>query len=104
MTWSLVAERAAQVTAQVIVRNELVADAPETDVLPGATLALATTDPAWADTVGDLHLHLFGARADAERMAAYTALFDALRAESGEEAAWTGLLVVMLRDPEFLVY
>ncbi len=104
MTWSLVAERAAQVTAQVIVRNELVADAPETDVLPGATLELATTDPAWADTVGDLHLHLFGARADAERMAAYTALFDALRAESGDEAAWTGLLVVMLRDPEFLVY
>jgi hypothetical protein len=37
-------------------------------------------------------------------MAAYTALFDALRAESGDEAAWTGLLVVMLRDPEFLVY
>jgi hypothetical protein len=104
MTWSLVAERAAQVTAQVIVRNELVALSTETTVLQGATLDLATSDPAWAALVEDLHLHLLGARPDADRMAAYTTLFDALRAQDGDEAAWTGLLIVMLRDPEFLVY
>lgn len=104
MTWSLVAERTAQAMAQLIVRTELVSGEHHTNLLAGATLGTPSAEPAWAEIVADVHLRLLGERPDAKRLADYAKLFEGLRAGSDQETAWTGLLVAMLRDPEFLVY
>jgi hypothetical protein len=104
MTWALVAERTAQLMAQVIVTNELVVGEGHGGLLSGASLALPSTDPAWGQAVGLLHLRLFGERPDVERLAAYAELFEHLQVGADAETAWTGLLVAMLRDPEFLAY
>ena len=54
-----------------------------------------------------LHFRLFGTRiaADGPEIEANLALWsDIFEAEGDPAAAWAGLLSVLLRDPEFLLY
>ena len=60
-----------------------------------------------AAQIQDLHLRIFGKRveADGEEVAANLALWEELYAiSSDQQAAWSGLLSALLRDPDFLLY
>ncbi|MFT5685593.1 MAG: hypothetical protein ACI8RZ_006547 [Myxococcota bacterium] len=62
---------------------------------------LTPTDPGFTDQLDALHWRLYAMRAEADWQAEITELWEAFSAE-GDEAAWVGVLSVMLQDPLFV--
>lgn len=103
LTWALVLKRVAQGAAGDAVRRELV-DGAERRLFLYVSLDTPSTDPLFEQELVDLHRRLFATRPSAERLAADTALWEALEAEYGAEVAWSGLVSSLLRDPAFVSY
>jgi hypothetical protein len=101
LTWSLVAERTAEAVSHILVDP----DAEAYGSLIGTDfMAVPFDDPRWERRIARMHLQLMGSNADIGRMADYRTLFAAIEAVEGTNEAWRGLIVAMLRDPEFLTF
>lgn len=107
-TMVLVQERLAQGAAAYVVDQD-----GRTDVEPTLFLYVtfgetpATDLDAMVEQIQHLHLRLFSHRVDADgpEVEANLALWEDLYAIDGDaEAAWAGVLSVLLRDPDFLIY
>jgi hypothetical protein len=92
-TWNLVLQRVSQAAAQTAIEQ----GAP---LLDGVDLDAAPDEA----TLSALHWRLYARRADAGWLADAGALWAAVEAGDSAEAAWTSLLSVMLRDPDFVTY
>ena len=103
LTWALVTKRAAQGTASLAVDQALV-QGQETGLLEGLDLEDLPGDPAFESALDALHWQLFGQRSDANWRASITDLWSQVEALEGAQSAWTTVLTVTLRDPEFLSY
>ena len=112
LTWILVQQRAAEGAADHLVQHDLgeVSDGTPR-LLARVDLDTRPGDAAFALQLEDLAWRLWGLPLDAERAASLEALFTAAAApgagESPDEAvraAWTAVLVAMLRDPDFGSY
>ena len=107
-TMSLVYERLAQAASFYVVKGDK-AD-PENALLfteIGFTESPETNLEAMTAQLQALHFRLFGTRvtADGPEVEANLELWsDIFEAEGDPAAAWAGLLSVLLRDPEFLLY
>jgi hypothetical protein len=108
-TMLLVHERLAQAAADYVVGHDKSADATRDRLF--TRIAFTETPDRDRETMAlqiqDLHLRLFGAAVTAEgpEVEANLALWTELYALSGDPAeAWQGLLTVLLRDPDLLVY
>ena len=104
-TISLVAERLAEAAAEYAVRNDAGSQPPR--LFTEANPAEVPTDAAMVAQIQVLHARIFGNRVAAagEEVVANKQLWNDLYGVTGEpEEAWTGLLSVLLRDPEFLLY
>lgn len=107
-TMLLVHERLAQAAASHVLREDWLDPAAArlfTEVGPTTT---PTSDrAAMVAQIQALHLRLYGRRvaADSEEVSANLALWESLHEAEGDvAAAWAGLLSVLLRDPDFLLY
>ena len=103
LTWALSAKRIAEAAADHAVTTELV-DGGEHRLFTRASLDTRPGDDAFLAELAALHWRLEARRPDADRLADDTALWEAVDAASGPAAAWTGLVSVFLRDPDFLTY
>lgn len=103
LTWALAAKRLAEAAASHAVAEELVRGG-ERRLFAHAGPDARPGDEAFAAELAALHWRLYGRRPGATRLAEDAALWTALDADSGAIAAWTGLISVLLRDPEFLTY
>jgi len=92
LTWALVTERLAQAGAASAAATGRV----DVGLRPG--------DASFEGTLVSLHWQLYARRADAEWLSDVSALWAAVEASEGPEAAWASVLSVMLRDPDFLSY
>lgn len=108
-TMLLVHERVAQAAADHIVRRDAAAPAEEDHLFRRIDFT-ETPDrggEAMVLQLQDLHLRLFGRHvaADGPEVEANLGLWTELYALSGNvTGAWTGLLSVLLRDPDLLIY
>ena len=107
-TLLLVQERLAEAAASFVVANDQ-ADLDHARLFHHVdfTETPDTGGAAMAAQVQELHLRVFGTRvsADGEEVNANLALWSDLYAVTGEaNAAWTGLLSALLRDPDFVLY
>lgn len=100
LTWALVVERAAQGAAAFAVAQEL-EQGREGPLFRHVGLDEVPGDPAWETELSELHLRLF-ARVVQDRLADDRALWEAVAAEHGPATAWTALVALLLRDPEFV--
>ena len=106
-TMVLVQERLAQGAAWHVTEEDMATDEPRLFLYVGFTETPATDRDAMVEQIQHLHLRIFGDRIDAEgpEVAANLALWEDLYAVDGsQQAAWAGVLSVLLRDPAFLVY
>ncbi len=107
-TMVLVHERLAQAAAWYVVNEDRTNPSEARLFTEVGVTTTPTSDPeAMAAQVQLLHLRLFGKRiaADGEEVAANLALWSDLYDVDGDPAAaWAGVLSVLLRDPEFLLY
>lgn len=102
LTWVLVNTRAAEIAASTVVRRDVLDGLGDT--IHGVTLETRPTDPAFADALRALHWRWYAERADDAWLASITALWTELAADNRAEAAWRGVIDVMIRDPRFQVY
>ena len=89
LTWGLVLQRLSEAAAS---------HAAQSGVIDGQD----ATDPTEALAV--LHWRLYASRPDDAQLDALAALWTAIEAIDGAEAAWAGVLSAMLRDPDFASY
>ena len=90
-------ERVAEAAAGLAVQRDLAGDAQA----PGLVEA-GLEGPALEAHLAQLHWRLLATRPDAERLDGLVELFLDVRDLEDEEQAWKTLLVVLLRDPEFV--
>lgn len=107
-TMSLVIERLTQGASDHVVANDK-DDPSEAKLFTEIRFVEtpATDREAMVAQIQKLHLQLFGKRiaADGQEVEANLALWQDLYDATGEiEEAWTGLLSVLMRDPDFLFY
>lgn len=106
-TMVLVQERLAQAAAQYAVQREVTSEAPELFLYVNFSETPQTQPDAMVAQIQHLHLRIFGKRIapDGPEVEANLALWQALfELEGSGEDAWAGLLSVLLRDPDFLLY
>jgi hypothetical protein len=106
-TMVLVQERLAQAAAQYAVAQDMTSDAPTLFVHVNFSETPKTQPDAMAAQIQHLHLRIFGKQVavDGPEVQANLELWEALfELEGSGEAAWAGLLSVLLRDPDFLLY
>lgn len=103
ITWALTTKRVAQAAASYAVGQELGGNG-ERRFLAHVTVESRPGDEAFTLELEELHWRLTATRPDADRLAAITTFWSAVEAEEGPEAAWVGVLTVLLRDPAFLGY
>lgn len=106
-TMVLVQERLAQAAAWNAVQRDSGAQAPELFVHVTLGETPETGREAMVAQIQHLHLRLFAhpVQADSPEVQANLELWEALYAiEGSPEAAWAGLLSVLLRDPDFVTY
>lgn len=104
LTWALTIKRLAEAGADYAVGQDLAEGASERRILQHVSLATVPGDAAFTTELEELHWRLYARRPEAERIAAAVALWEAVEAEDGARAAWSGLVSAMLRDPEFVGY
>ena len=102
LTWMLVVKRIAQAAAAAAVQRDLVEG--QGRLIAGIDLDDRPGDDAFEDALDSLHWRLYAVRADADWRAEIGALWEAVEAEDGAEAAWRTALTVMLRDPLLVSY
>jgi hypothetical protein len=68
---------------------------------PGLVVA-GLQGQALRDRVAELHWHLLAVRPEVERLDGLVELYEGVLELQGEEQAWKTVLVVLLRDPEFV--
>ena len=102
LTWMLVVKRAAQAAASAAVERDLVEG--QGLLISGVSLDDRPGDDAFEAALEDLHWRMYAVRADAEWQSDIGALWDAVEADDGAEAAWRTTLTVMLRDPLLVSY
>jgi len=104
LTWSLTVQRAAQVSAALIVDRDL-ADGATPYLLLGATSTSTPADPSFSVAVAAAWWRLLGERATEEDIAALASLWQSVVDAGGSgEDAWTTVVTVLLRDPDFVSY
>ena len=106
-TMVLVQERLAQAAAQYAVAQDLTSNAPTLFVHVNFSETPRTQPDVMAAQIQYLHLRIFGKQVavDGPEVQANLELWQTLfELEGSGEAAWTGLLSVLLRDPDFLLY
>lgn len=96
---SLAIRRLAEASASFAVAHDLAVPKEERRLL-GTTDDLA--DPA--AEIGRLHLRVLGRAPTDEEAAELLAFYQEASATAGAEAAWTGVIVALLRDPGFWSY
>ena len=92
LTWTLVTQRLAQGAADHAVSADFAGGGP----------GLVDPDGDVEPQLETLYWRLVGERPDPDWTTAALALYDEAAALAGEEAAWTTLITVLLRDPRFL--
>ena len=103
----LVQERLAQASAQYAVAQDVASDAPTLFIHVNFSETPKTQPEVMVAQIQLLHLRVFGKQiaADGPEVQANLELWEALfELEGSGEAAWAGLLSVLLRDPDFLLY
>ncbi len=101
LTWALVVKRLAQGAAAHAVAGDYAGSGPN---LLSVGLGVSSDEPKFGQELASLFLRLFGREVTPDEEAAFGDLFAAVAAEASQEAAWTSLVSVMLRDPEFVSY
>lgn len=104
LTWALTAQRAAEFSAARIVDRDL-AEGATPELLLGATSATLPDDPAFTDAVAAAYWRLLAERPAEADLAALADLAQQVLDAGGTSAdAWTAVVTVLLRDPDFLSY
>ena len=103
LPWALVVKRMAEVSAAHAVEQELVADGPRR-LFSTVRLTDAPDSEPFAAELTALERRLLGAALPADEHAALVSLWEALEASSDAQAAWTGVVSVMMRDPAFVAW
>jgi hypothetical protein len=103
ITWSLVIKRLSQAAAAHAVQAELTDGGPRT-LFPTVSIDDRPGTASFDADLKAIHWRMYARRPDADRLAAYAALWEATEAEDGAAAAWSNLISVMIRDPEFVGY
>jgi hypothetical protein len=103
LTWAVVVQRLAEGAAAYAVEQELVAGG-DRRLFEQVTLDDRPGDPAFDEELVRLHVRLYGYEPSEERLAAASALWTDIEAESGAAEAWKGLVSGLLRDPEMVAY
>lgn len=104
LTWALVLKRLAEAAGSYAVNTELTGGATGAGLFAGIDLTMAPGDAAFDTKLAELHWRLFAVRASEARLDADRALWSAIAAQEGPEAAWAGLVSALLRDPDFVAY
>lgn len=103
LTWALVHKRLAEAAAAHVVAGEL-SGVGERRMWPSATLEDGPGDPAFEEDLRAVYRRLLARTPTDAEAAGLADLFDAAADLGGQEAAWTALTSVLLRDPEFVSY
>jgi hypothetical protein len=104
VTRSLVNRRLAQAAAQAVVERDMAATADERLLLGTVLEDLEHVDvesPEFEAELQRLHLRIHSHRAPADRIEEEVALFAEVQAASGAQQAWSSLVSLLLRDPDF---
>ena len=103
LTWSLTVERAAEVSAGLLVDHDLGASSPT--LLPGVTSATTPADAAFATAVSAAWWRVLAERPTDDDVAGLAALWQSVVDAGGSSTdAWTTVVAVLLRDPDFVSY
>lgn len=104
LTWALTAQRAAEFSAARIVARDL-ADGAAPALLHGVTAVTPPSDPAFEDAVAAVYWRLLAERPTADDTASLLTLAQQVIDAGGTPAdAWSAVLTVLMRDPDFLSY
>jgi hypothetical protein len=103
LTWAVVLQRTAQGVANGVVGHDLV-EAEEPRMLLDLGVDARPGDEEFERVLDDVFFRLMAERASEERLVGLRALWEELEALGGAEAAWRGVLAVLLQDPDFVVY
>lgn len=103
IAWSLTIKRLAQAAADYAATHELVnrVDGPLFDAV---TLDTRPDDPAFRSELARLCWRLYAIRPDEARLDALAALWSDVAMQAPPEEAWSVLVSVLLRDPDFIGY
>lgn len=101
LTWTLVTARLAELAAGTVVDAHFYEGAPDT-LLTGVTADTRPGDAAFDDALDRLCWRLLAERADADRRAGLTRLWESVEATEGAPAAWLAVLTALFRDPAFV--
>ena len=104
LTSILTARRLAQAAAHVAVEQELGSSATNSSLFERIDADTRPEDAAFTEQLAALHWRLFAQRPSAARLEADVALWSAVEALDGPEAAWAALLGALLQDPDLLTY
>jgi hypothetical protein len=103
LTWALVIRRVSQAMANQVVSHDLV-DAAQPPILLQLSLDSRPGDEDFEDGMDQLFFRLMGQRADVERLAGLTELWEELESLDGANSAWQGVISALFQDPDFIVY
>ncbi len=103
LTWALVVERLAQGAAAYAVEQELT-NGGTRRLFGAVTLDDRPGSEAFDAELAALSWRLTARRPDDARLAEAAELWSAVEAQDGAAQAWTTLVSVMIRDPEFVGY
>ena len=103
LTWVLVLRRWAQALSAEVVAHDIIQGARPA-VLLEVNPASVPGDTDFETALDSVFFRLMGVRMTTERQAGLEALWLELSAVAGPEAAWQGVLGVLLQDPDFVVY
>lgn len=102
LTWNLVAQNLSRGAAFAGVQHDLIEAPGEARLLTRVTQSSRPGDPEFEAQLVELHRRLLArAPTDAE-LAELEALWADIVLEDGVQAGWTGMLLALFQDPEFL--
>jgi hypothetical protein len=104
LTWSVVAARTAETFAFQAAQHDLSATAETPHLLDLVDPSTTPDDPAFRAQLAALVWRLHARRPDEATLGALTELWTAANTRGGATGAWTTVLTVLLRDPDFLTY
>ena len=102
VTWSLVHQRHAEAVAAHVVEQDLGAGSP--GLLDLVDASTTPTDPALREQLAQLSHFLHSVPASEAQLDGLTVVWETVAEAEGAEAAWTAVLVALLRSPAFLTY
>ncbi len=95
---ALVIQRLAQAAAWEVVEDI------GTGLLDQVSATTTPADAEFTDQLITLHRRMHGSSPDDARLAEDVALWEAVEATAGPEAAWRSVVAVLIRDPDFWMY